>query len=253
MSPKAPKTIAILGATSAVAQAFARLTCDRGTTRFLLLGRDQAQMTEILADLIARGAAKDSLCIVGEIGNPDQVSALFENCSSKGPIDEVLIAYGMLGDQYETQANSAAIEMLLDVNLVSTLMWCEAFASHFEQFGVGKLAIIGSVAGDRGRQSNYLYGATKAALECACEGMAHRFAGSDTIGITFVKPGFIDTPMTDHLNKSGPLWASPSKVARIIRNAMEARRTKVYAPWFWRWIMLIIRALPVPIMHRTKL
>jgi NAD(P)-dependent dehydrogenase (short-subunit alcohol dehydrogenase family) len=113
--------------------------------------------------------------------------------------------------------------------------------------------VIGSVAGDRGRQSNYLYGATKGGLERICEGMAHRFAAKKAINVTLVKPGFIDTPMTAHLPKGGPLWASPEKIADVMTRAVKARRVRVYAPWFWRYILLIVRTLPVPIMHKTRM
>ena len=83
--------------------------------------------------------------------------------------------------------------------------------------------------------------------------MSHRFAGNRDIAVTLVKPGFMDTPMTDHLPKGGPLWATPDAVAQIIRKAVEKKRARIYAPWFWRWILLIIRAVPMPIFHKTKL
>lgn len=250
-----PKTILILGATSAVAVAFARQACKGASPQLILAGRNEARLNEIRTDLIARGASQNSSVVVGDLGDPAAVADLYTKIiADAGVIDDVLLAYGILGEQFAQQSDIATLKSLLDVNLTSAAMWCEAVAATYESQGHGRLAVIGSVAGDRGRQSNYLYGATKAALERICEGMAHRFAGNKDITVTIVKPGFIDTPMTDHIEgKGGPLWATPEKVASVIHRAMDKRRVRVYAPWIWRWILLIIRALPIPIMHKTKM
>ncbi len=254
MNAAETRTIVILGATSAVAIAFARQACMRGPARFVLLGRDQVRLGELLADLTARGANPSSFEIAADIGDPGCVEDIAADILARtGRVDDVLLAYGVLGDQKAMQSNLGAVRSLLDVNLVSAAMWCEVFASHFEAHGKGRLAVLGSVAGDRGRQSNYHYGAGKAAIERICEGMAHRFGRSSRITITVVKPGFIDTPMTEHIKKGGALWATPERVADIVHRAMDRQRTKVYAPWFWRIILLAVRGLPVPLMHRTKL
>lgn len=250
-----PKTILILGATSAVAVAFARQACKGNAPQLILAGRNEDRLNEIRMDLVARGASETSSVIVGDLGDPANVAGLYAKIiDDAGVIDDVLLAYGILGDQSAQQADMKTLRSLIDVNLTSAAMWCEAVAATFEAQGHGRLAVIGSVAGDRGRQSNYLYGATKGALERLCEGMAHRFAGNKDITVTIVKPGFIDTPMTDHIEgKGGPLWATPEKVASVIHLAMNKRRVRVYAPWIWRWILLIVRALPVPVMHKTKM
>lgn len=254
MTVAQPRTCLILGATSAVAIAFARQACARGPVRFILAGRNSERLDGILADLVARGADQQSYCVPADLGDPTTVAALGEGVLAKaGRVDEVLLAYGVLGEQPVLQSDAAALRSLLDINFVSAAMWCEIIARHFETSGSGKLAVIGSVAGDRGRQSNYIYGASKAGLERVCEGLAHRFAAQSQITVTLIKPGFIDTPMTDKFPKGGPLWATPDAVAGIIQRAMDKDRVRVYAPWFWRWIMLIIRALPVFIMHKTKL
>lgn len=255
MADMASKTILILGATSAVAVAFARQACQAGSApQLILAGRNAARLKEILADLVARGASTRSRIVTGNIADPASVAGLADQVfANTERLDDVLLAYGVLGEQTKQQAGTDVLRNFMDVNLTSAALWCEIIAARFETQGQGKLAVIGSVAGDRGRQSNYLYGATKAALERICEGMAHRFASNKDITITIVKPGFIDTPMTDHIEKGGPLWATPEKVAGVIHKAMEKKRVRVYAPWFWRWILLIIRSLPVPIMHRTKM
>ncbi|MEO0466513.1 MAG: SDR family NAD(P)-dependent oxidoreductase [Pseudomonadota bacterium] len=248
------KTILILGATSAVAKAYARLRAAEGDCRIILAGRRAEALEDIAADLKARGASEALICS-GEIGDPESVEKLWDQIStSHGVPGEALLAYGVLGDQTEQQASAEALVSLLNVNLVSAALWAEKLMAAFETAGTGRLAIIGSVAGDRGRQSNYLYGATKGALERIAEGMAHRAAKHSDISVTLAKPGFIDTPMTDHIEgKGGPLWATPEQIAASTAKAVDKKRSRIYSPWFWRFVMLIIRALPVPMIHRTKL
>jgi NAD(P)-dependent dehydrogenase (short-subunit alcohol dehydrogenase family) len=249
-----PPTHVLLGAASAVAIAYARKVCETGPARFVLVARNEQRALEILADLRARGADEGSFVLQGDLADPDAVPGLAEELFRRaGQAEYVLLAYGILGDQVAQSSDLSKLRELFDVNLVSSVMWCEAAASQMAAQGHGRLGILGSVAGDRGRQSNYLYGATKGALERVAEGMAHRFARSPKISVTLIKPGFIDTPMTAHIPKSGPLWASPEKIADTVFRAMQARRVRVYAPWFWRYILLIVRALPVPVMHRTKM
>ncbi len=127
-----------------------------------------------------------------------------------------------------------------------------AAANHFEQARAGTLVVIGSVAGDRGRQSNYLYGATKAGLAVLVQGLAHRLAPLGASAV-LVKPGFVDTAMTAHIPNKGALWSSPEKVAALIRKAADSGRPIAYAPGYWRFIMMVIKSVPAAIFHRTKL
>jgi len=256
LQQNSPKTLVILGATSAVAIAYARHCIEKdGAIRFILAGRDETKTKTVLADLVGRGADETSSVVIGDLGSPDEVERLAGEILASAPApDEMLLAYGLLGEQKALQASLPETAKLLETNFVSAAMWAEVFAQCFVEKGAGHIVIIGSVAGDRGRQSNYLYGATKGALERVAEGIAHRFAGSKYINVTLVKPGFIDTPMTDHIEgKGGPLWASPEKIAQVTYKAVRKRRVRVYAPWIWRYILLIVRALPVPVMHRTKM
>jgi NAD(P)-dependent dehydrogenase (short-subunit alcohol dehydrogenase family) len=128
-----------------------------------------------------------------------------------------------------------------------------ASAAILERQKKGVLLVIGSVAGDRGRQSNYVYGSSKAALGVLVEGIAHRLAPTGARAVV-VRLGFVDTPMTAHLDKGGPLWATPSDVARTLKKIIERPSAPVvYVPWFLRPIMAIIRNVPASIFHRTKL
>lgn len=247
-------TLIVLGATSAVAHAYLRLVAAQNRfSRAVLVARNKRKL-EIVAQDIAGRSLMDVTIIAADIGKADQVSATMHDIlSMTETFDECLLAYGGLGDQKLLQTDSHALRSLLDTNFVSSAVWLEQIAAQFERQGHGHVIAIGSVAGDRGRQSNYIYGASKAGLERICEGLAHRFASSDSIHVTCVKPGFIDTPMTEDIEKSGPLWATPEQIASSINRAVAKKRVRVYAPWFWRFILMIIRALPVPIFHKTKL
>ncbi|MEM7328514.1 MAG: SDR family NAD(P)-dependent oxidoreductase [Pseudomonadota bacterium] len=248
------RTLVVLGATSGVAHAYLRLVAEEQRFgRLILVGRNAEKLRLVADDLTARGKS-DVETVTGELGDPEHVEAMFSEVQGRSSrIDECLLAYGVLGDQENLQNNLKDLRALLETNFVSAALWMEAMAGKFEQQSFGHAVIIGSVAGDRGRQSNYLYGATKAGLERICEGMAHRFAASKNIHVTLAKPGFIDTPMTAHIEKSGPLWATPEQVARRIDHAVKKRRVRIYTPWFWRFILLIVRALPIPVFHKTKM
>jgi NAD(P)-dependent dehydrogenase (short-subunit alcohol dehydrogenase family) len=140
---------------------------------------------------------------------------------------------------------------ILTTNFTSAALWLLAAAKHVAPKGA--IGVFSSVAGDRGRQSNYVYGSAKGGLAVFAQGMAHELADTGP-KIIVIKPGFVVTPMTESMTRSGPLWTSAKRVARIVVDAIDRKRGPiVYVPGFWRWIMLIIRLLPVPIFHRTKL
>jgi len=248
------KTLLILGATSAVAHAYARsVASDKTHNHFILVARNGDKLKRVEEDIAARSDARVT-AIKADLGTPSAVETTMAAIKdSAASIDQYLLAYGALGEQTELQADSKKLEELLETNFVSAALWMEALATQFEKQSKGHAIIIGSVAGDRGRQSNYLYGATKAGLERISEGMAHRFAGAKNTHVTLIKPGFIDTPMTAHIEKSGPLWAKPEQVAESIKRAVAKKRVRIYTPWVWRFILMIVRALPIPIFHKTKM
>lgn len=248
------KSYVILGGTSAVAMAYARRVATDGAN-IVLVGRNKAALADNVADLTARTTGRVSAynCDLSGVNTIDKHWDAIKNAA--GNIDSVLIAYGILGDQDQSQTDTKILAKSLQTNFTSTAIWAEKVFDYFAFQGHGQLSIIGSVAGDRGRQSNYHYGAAKGALEIFADGMAHRAAqtvGAD-INVLLVKPGFIDTPMTDHIEKGGPLWASPDTIAKIIRRAERKGRRKIYAPWFWRFILLLIRMTPNFVFHKTKL
>lgn len=245
------KRVIVLGALSAVGEAACRLYAAEGAS-LLLAARRGDRLDEVAADLKARGAAVVETVVL-DLDTASPAQTFPELVQRLGGVDHVLVAYGALGDQDAAEKDEEAAKALLSVNFNSAALWCLAAANVLEARRSGSLVAIGSVAGDRGRQSNYVYGAAKAGLGVLMQGIAHRLAAVGAHAAV-VKPGFIETPMTAHIEgRGGPLWAKPEAVARIIRKAAEGGPPIVYAPWFWQFILLIIRVVPAPIFHKTKL
>lgn len=241
--------VLIIGATSAIAEATARLFAAEGD-RLYLAARDAGRLAIIAADLRTRGAGCVATGQFDALADDHEPLLMAAEAALHG-LDTVLIAHGTLPDQQACQTSVAATREALEVNALSTIALLTSLANRFEAAGAGTIAVLSSVAGDRGRQSNYVYGAAKGGLSVFLQGLAHRLAPSGVRVVT-IKPGFVDTPMTAAFPK-GPLWATPDQVAKDIRRAMQRGPLTVYTPWFWRWIMLIIRALPTAVLHRTRL
>jgi short-subunit dehydrogenase len=242
----------VLGATSAIAEATARLYASEGA-ELLLAGRHGDRLATIAADLRLRGAARVETAVGDLADNRDVATAFAGFVASLGGVDHVLLVYGVLGDQKTSEREPASAETNFTVNFTSAAAWALAAANTLERQGQGSLVVLGSVAGDRGRRANFVYGAAKAGLATLVEGIAHRFAGSGPRAV-IVKPGPVITPMTEGFaNRKGLTWATPESVAAIVRRAADRGGPVVYAPWFWRWIMLVIRLLPAPIFNRLDL
>jgi decaprenylphospho-beta-D-erythro-pentofuranosid-2-ulose 2-reductase len=246
------KKIIILGALSAIAEAAARIWADQGAY-LLLAGRDKGRLEAKSADLRLRGGVTD-ICEV-DLAGVDADKALTKMVEQLGGVDVILLAYGVLGDQNLAETNLAEAQRILTTNFNSAAAWCLAAANVLEAQRRGVLIVIGSVAGDRGRMSNYVYGAAKGGLGVLVQGLAHRLASTGARAV-LIKPGFVDTPMTASIGNKGILWEKPQAIARIICRATESgtRLSPVmYAPWFWRWIIYVVRLMPSFIFHRTKL
>ncbi len=242
--------ILIIGATSAIAEHCARLWAARGDTLFLV-GRNQERLSVIASDLKVRGAAQ-VYEQYADLNAIDQQAELIESAySTLRKIDAVLIAHGTLSDQ---DACQQSVKLTLDEiqnNALSTVALLTILANHFEQQGLGSIAVISSVAGDRGRASNYVYGSAKAMVTTFTSGLRQRLT-SRGVNVVTIKPGFVDTPMTTSFKK-GLLWAQPNTVAKQIVKAIDQKKSVVYAPGFWRWIMLIIQHIPNVVFKRIKL
>lgn len=243
--------VVILGAASGIAQAVARQFAARGDGVFVV-ARDAARLDAIADDLRVRGArvvASLALDLTDHQRHPEIVAAAID---ALGSVDTVLIAHGVLPDQAAVQADPALAVQTLDVNFLSVVSLCTLWANELEGQESGTLAVISSVAGDRGRQSNYVYGAAKAGLNAFLEGLRNRLFHVGVRVLT-IKPGFVKTPMTAHLSGDGLLWAEPDAVAHGIVRAIDRGRDQVYVPGYWRLIMTIIRALPEPLFKRLRL
>jgi decaprenylphospho-beta-D-erythro-pentofuranosid-2-ulose 2-reductase len=244
--------VIVLGATSAIAEATARLYAGEGA-ELLLVGRRGERLEAVAADLRIRGALRVEIAIRDLADTVDVALAFAGFVAALGGVDHVLLAYGILGDQQAAAHDPPAAQASLAVNFTSAAAWALVGAEMLEGQGHGALVVLGSVAGDRGRRGNFVYGAAKAGLATLIEGIAHRFANSGPRAV-IVKPGPVVTPMTDSLaSRKGLLWASPEEIAVIVRRAAERGGPVVYAPWFWRWVMLAVRLLPVRIFNRLDI
>lgn len=242
--------ILIIGANSAMAEAAARLWAGRGDHLYLV-GRSDERLGALAADLAVRGgtiaghAAHDA----NEVeGHADLVGDAF---LALGSVDVALIAYGTLGDQKAGERDAAVALKELQTNALSVISLCTHIANRLEGQKQGSLAVISSVAGERGRQSNYIYGTAKAAVTAFLQGLRNRLFRSGVHVLT-LKPGFVDTPMTAAFTK-GPLWASAAKAGACIVSAIDKKKDVAYVPGFWALIMLIIRSIPESIFKKLKL
>lgn len=250
----APRVI-ILGGTSGIAEATARLYAAEGAA-LLLAGRDGDRLATVAQDLRARGAAVADIVVLDLATEQDPASRLREMATTLGGVDHILLAYGVLGDQAQAERDIAAAARLLEVNFTSAAGWVLAAANLIEAERHGALVVLGSVAGDRGRRANFVYGAAKAGLGALVEGVAHRFGRPGTppgLRAVLVKPGPTRTAMTVGMRRDGALWADAAQVAAIVRRAADRGGPVVYAPGLWRWIMLVIRNLPARVFNRLEI
>lgn len=237
------RKIVIVGATSTMAEHCARLLLQQGAEELVLIGRDAPRTNRVAADLMVRAPQCRIQTLISDFLQPEAIAQTVDKaCATISP-DIVLIAHGSLPEQAVCQQDLQDNRTALEVNAISPVLFAEAFAKHLEQAGQGKLVLIGSVAGDRGRKSNYVYGAAKGLVTRYAQGLQHRFAGS-RIQVVLVKPGPTDTPMTAHLKSGGAKLASVEQVAGNIVSGVARGKAVIYVPSKWQLIMLIIRHLP---------
>lgn len=244
------RKILIIGATSAIAQETAKLFAQQQDTLFLI-GRDVTRLEIIAADLKVRGAPQVDYLSADLTDYAQHENLIKQVYARLGTVDIVLIAYGTLDDQRACQQDFNKAKQALDTNFISVVSLLTDLANRFEQQHYGCIAVISSVAGDRGRQSNYIYGAAKGGLTIFLQGLRNRLHHSHVCVLT-IKPGFVDSPMTAQFKK-GLLWAQPETIAKGIDRAIKNRNNIVYLPWFWQGIMGIIRCVPEFIFKRLKL
>ncbi|NKB68793.1 MAG: SDR family oxidoreductase [Candidatus Latescibacteria bacterium] len=241
----------ILGAKSAIAQALARQLAAAGYD--LALGARQCQqLTPFAADTRLHSQTQvdlfefDALDTTAHAGLPGRVE---ETC---GPFELAILVFGVLGDQAEARDQTEALEQILHTNFTSAAVVAAHLANYLEaRGGPGGLIGISSVAGDRGRQSNYSYGAAKGGFSLFLQGLRNRLAATP-VHVMTVKPGFVDTPMIEGA-EGLILVAPPDRVAGDILRAYRKKRDILYTPWFWRYIMLVTRCIPERLFKRLNL
>jgi short-subunit dehydrogenase len=247
----AMKKIVILGATSGIALEVQRQLARQGR-ELLLVARSPQRLAELQADLLVRGA-HNVLTYSADLASIQQHAAVFEFARRTfRDFDTVLLAYGSMHDQEDSETSIDVLLQELQVNFVSATAILTLFAADLERRGTGCLAAITSVAGDRARRSNYVYGSTKGALSLFLQGLRSRLHPAGVRVIT-IKPGPVQTPMTDHLPNSAR-FADPEQVARDIVRALERRSPDVlYTPRIWRYIMAAVRHIPEAIFKRLSI
>ena len=244
------RKILIVGATSAIAEQAARRFAADGDALFLV-GRRADRLEAVADDLKVRGAHTTGTHVMDADDLAAHAPMLDAAEAALGGLDTVLVAYGTLPDQAACAADPATAVAAWHTNAVSQIALLTDVANRFERQGHGLIAAISSVAGDRGRASNYVYGSAKAGLNAFLDGLRHRLFGSGVQVLT-IRPGMVDTPMTAEFDK-GPLFARPEKVGGDIHKAIGKRRAVCYTPGFWWLIMTVIQSLPRAVFHRTQL
>jgi decaprenylphospho-beta-D-erythro-pentofuranosid-2-ulose 2-reductase len=244
------RRVLILGATSGIAAETAKLLAAEGD-RLFLVARSAERLRIVADDLVVRGAERVDIRAMDLNDFAVHDELLDQAAAALDGLDTVILAYAVLGDPAQYTRDWAAAEHVLRTNVLSAVSLLTRVATRFEAQGAGTIVGISSVAGDRGRQSNYVYGASKGALSLYLQGLRNRLQPKGVRVVT-VKPGFVDTPMTAHLPKNA-LFASPARVARGIHRALSTRADVIYLPWFWRGIMAVVRAIPEPVFKRLRL
>jgi short-subunit dehydrogenase len=246
------KKIVIVGATSAIAAHCARLWLHKQPVNLTLVGRDAQRIQRVATDLEVRSPESEIRILQAGFLDPEAIKAMVENIAQTGDVDVVLIAHGSLPQQADCQDDLAACREALYINGISPVLYAEAFAKQMAKANHGTIALIGSVAGDRGRKSNYVYGAAKGLVTRYAQGLQHRFAGTG-VKVVLIKPGPTDTPMTAHLKSTSAKLASVESVAKQIVEGVEACKPVIYAPGKWWFIMMVIRHLPTFVFNKIDI
>ena len=242
------ETWIILGATSSMARALARQLAENGD-RLVLAGRDMEDMKRTATDCGARGAPVAEV-VRFDARQPDTFGAVIRRAEREDGTINAAVFVGSMPEQSAIDADPSLVEGVITDSFAGPAQFLQMLAPLMEARGGGTVVGVGSVAGDRGRIGNYVYGAAKAGFHTYLSGLRNRLTRAGGHVVT-VKPGFVDTAMTWGLDGMF-LVAPPEKVADDILKAVAKRRNTIYTPFFWRWIMLIIRSIPESIFKKLS-
>ncbi|KYG64755.1 short-chain dehydrogenase [Bdellovibrio bacteriovorus] len=244
------KKIVIIGATSYIAQDVAKIYAAE-KNEFVLVGRNRQHLEVISQDLKVRGASQVHI-LTEDLNQISEHAKLVDAIWSQlQNVDIVLLAHGILGDQRKAETDANEFLSIINSNFVSHASLMNLIAEKMKTQKKGTIAVISSVAGERGKQSNYIYGAAKAAKSVFSDGLRNRLFPYGVHVLT-LKLGFVDTPMTKSFKK-GPIWAKSPTVAKGIVHAIAKKKDSVYLPFFWRYIMMIITSIPERIFKKLSL
>ena len=241
-------TFLVIGATSAIAKATIRHMMNP-QVQFILVARDMDQLSQLSQEITLKTGHTPNT-IQADLTQLETIPEWIATCLSNTPhIDYTLIAHGVLPD------NPTAIKTIVQsvtVNFTSVALILETLKPHFIQQKGGVIGVITSVAGDRGRQSNYLYGACKGGLSVFLAGYRHALF-KHHVSVIDIRPGFVRSPMTSHVDQSGILFTDPKHIATGITKAFIRPKDTLYLPSYWAWIMRIIRWMPSCVFHRLSI
>jgi decaprenylphospho-beta-D-erythro-pentofuranosid-2-ulose 2-reductase len=238
--------VLILGATSAIAQDIARVLAARGD-RLFLVGRSREKLEPLVHEL--KAAVAGSL-LVDLDRLEENAACVAQVIRAFGRLDVAIVAHGYLGDQLASEADWAEAERILTTNFLSPISLIMPLANHFERERAGKLVVLSSVAGERGRPRNYTYGAAKGGVTLYLQGVRSRLYAAG-VQVTAVKLGPVDTPMTVGHEKNATFVSSQRAAADIVA-AMDAGKDEPHVPWFWWTIMGVVKTLPEPLFQKVK-
>jgi len=254
-----PRSVLVVGATSGIGEAVCRILAGRGWS-LAVTGRDAARLQAVADGLRVRGGGRveplvlDAVEFAAAAGCVDRAADALG-----GPLDGVVICHGWSPPELDRRLPADEIRGVIDANFTSAAVIMSAAAAHLDRGAADAshagrfIAVISSVAGERGRRRNFTYGAAKAGLTAYASGLRSRLHPRG-IHVLTVKPGFVDTPMLRGLGIGpSPLVAHPDRVAAAIVRAIDRRRDVLYTPWFWSWIMLAVRLIPEPIFKRLRI
>jgi decaprenylphospho-beta-D-erythro-pentofuranosid-2-ulose 2-reductase len=240
----------VLGATSEIAGATLDRLVEQRTRRVVLAGRDLERLGAVADDLRARGATRVE-CVAFDASDIGGHESMVEDAFKGGDLDLVLAAFGVLGDQAEAEQDGPAAVEVARVNYLGAVSVLTPVAEQLRAQGHGILVVLSSVAGERARRSNYVYGSSKAALDAFAQGLSDRLVGSG-VRVLIVRPGFVHTKMTAGM-KPAPLATTPEAVADAIVEGVAARRAIIWVPPALRLVMTVLRHLPRPVFRKLPL